>query len=103
MPATLTIDGRDYIVVPREDFERLTGAKAPKLPRADKQGRRPARSALRATFAQSLIRRRIAAGLTQKQIAEQAGIATETLSRIETGKHRPQAATVEKIAGALGE
>jgi len=103
MTGTLTIQGEQYVVLPVAEYERLVGPNAPKLPDADRHGNRPAREAIRATMARTLLRKRIEAGLTQKQLAEKAGIAPETLCRIETGKHRAQTATLEKVAKALGE
>ena len=41
------------------------------------------------------------AGLTQTSLAESAGITGSALCRIETGKHRPKATTIRKIADAL--
>jgi transcriptional regulator with XRE-family HTH domain len=40
--------------------------------------------------------------LTQETLAAGAGISTEHLSRIETGKHEPSLRTIEKIAPLLG-
>jgi len=48
-------------------------------------------------IARDIIRQRTAAGLTQEQLAKRAGVSTETISRLEGGKHKPQAATIEKI------
>ena len=42
-------------------------------------------------------------GLTQKQLAELAGIEQASLSRIETGKVSPDLATIKKIATAMGK
>lgn len=42
-------------------------------------------------------------GLTQKQLADLAGIEQASLSRIETGKVSPDLATIKKIAGAMGK
>jgi DNA-binding XRE family transcriptional regulator len=102
MTGILTIEGKKYAVVPLDEYERLAGAALPELPKADRKGRRPARQAIRATLARSIIRRRLSAGMSQKELAEKAGVAPETLSRIESGKHRPQTATLDKIAEALG-
>jgi len=44
---------------------------------------------------------RLAAGLTQEQLAHRAGVAFATISRIENGRGRPQAATVAVISAAL--
>ena len=40
-------------------------------------------------------------GLTQKQLADLAGIEQASLSRIETGKVSPDLATLKKIAAAM--
>jgi DNA-binding XRE family transcriptional regulator len=49
------------------------------------------------------VRGRREAGLTQVKLAQLAGIRTETLNRIEKGKHAPSMATVEKIERALAK
>ena len=103
MPGTLSIDGREYVVVPVEEYERLTGTPYPDLPTPDAEGRRDARAAIQASIGRTVIRRRIAAGLSQKGLAERSGVSVETLSRIERGRHRPQTATLEKIERALPE
>ena len=38
----------------------------------------------------------------QEDLARETGVQTATISRVETGYHRPQLATVSKIAKALG-
>ena len=43
------------------------------------------------------------AGLTQEALAEKAGLPQSHISRLETGKHSPSRATIEKIAAALGK
>jgi DNA-binding XRE family transcriptional regulator len=45
---------------------------------------------------------RLAAHLTQAELAEKAGLPQSHISRLESGKHSPSRATLEKIAGALG-
>jgi len=37
-----------------------------------------------------------------QQLSEKSGVALETISRLEKDKHKPQAMTLKKIAGALG-
>jgi ribosome-binding protein aMBF1 (putative translation factor) len=98
---TLTIDGKEYVVVPVDEYERLRDTQYPDLPAADQQGRRDAHGAIRAGIGRSVVRRRVAAGLSQKDLAEQAGVSVETLSRIERGRHRPQPATLEKLEQVL--
>ena len=45
---------------------------------------------------------RKAEGLTQEKFAEMIDIATEYMSRIETGASRPSLALIEKISGVFG-
>ena len=44
---------------------------------------------------------RQAAGLTQHQLADKAGVSTATVYRIEAGKHSPTRSTLRVIADAL--
>lgn len=44
---------------------------------------------------------RAAAGLTQKELAELAGVQRETVNHAERGKHLPGAETLARIARAL--
>ncbi len=46
---------------------------------------------------------RIRAGLTQRELARQAGIAQPAVSRIERGGVSPRAATLERLLRACGE
>jgi DNA-binding XRE family transcriptional regulator len=71
------------------------------LPPRDSRGNYPAAEALQVSIARSILRGRLAAGLTQVELARRAGIRTETLNRIEKGKHAPSVSTVEKIERAL--
>lgn len=45
---------------------------------------------------------RVAAGLTQEELARRAGVQGLTVSRIETWKHAPMRRTVRKLAAVLG-
>jgi DNA-binding XRE family transcriptional regulator len=63
----------------------------------DARGNYPAAEALQVSIARSIVRGRRKAGLTQVELARLAGIRTETLNRIEKGKHAPSVATIEKI------
>ena len=76
-------------------------ADLPPLPKPDRKGNYPAVEFGCATIARGIIRDRVKAGLSQKQLAKVAGIRVETLCRIETGRHLPSVPTVEKIDGAL--
>ena len=101
----VTIDGKDFIILERAEFERLkTLAKAaelPPLPKPDVHGRFPAIEYARASIAREIIQGRVKAGLNQKQLATLAGVRVETLCRIETGKHTPSVPTIERIDRAL--
>jgi len=69
----------------------------------DARGNFPAAEALQVSIARSIVRGRREAGLTQVELARRAGIRTETLNRIEKGKHAPSVGTVEKIERALAK
>jgi PAS domain S-box-containing protein len=90
----LHIGGRPYILVPKSDFERLLIEA--ELPRTD------AAAIAAESFGRDLRARRHASHLTLAAIAERAGIAQETLSRIENGHTNPTIGTVRSILRALG-
>lgn len=107
----LNIDGKQYVLLPQSEYEVLCGCAGkavaiadddlPGLPKPDKNGRFPAEEYARASLARDLIRSRRQASLSQQQLADMAGIRQETLSRIETGKHKASVKTIEKIEYAL--
>lgn len=106
MPATtIHLEGKAYVIVERAEYDRLvTLAKAgelPAYPEPDAKGNLPARAYLRASIARDIVRDRVAAGLSQKDLAKLAGIRVETLCRIETGKHTASVATIDKIDRVL--
>ncbi len=100
-PPTLVLEGTTYVLIPKYQYDRLaTLAKAadlPPLPKPDHRGRFPAVEYARASMARTIIRDRVAAGWSQRELAKRAGIRVETLCRIETGKHTPSPATVDRI------
>jgi DNA-binding XRE family transcriptional regulator len=49
-----------------------------------------------------LQQQRLAAGLTQKQLADASGVAQADISRIERGQGNPTAATLGALGGPLG-
>jgi transcriptional regulator with XRE-family HTH domain len=59
----------------------------------------PART--KPTFGEAIRRMRDARGLRQREVAEAADVAPETLSRIERGRVRPSLELLERIAVAL--
>jgi DNA-binding XRE family transcriptional regulator len=76
-------------------------ADLPPLPKPDRKGNYPAVEFGCATIARGIIRDRVKAGLSQKELAKLAGIRVETLCRIETGRNLPSVPTIEKIDKAL--
>jgi transcriptional regulator with XRE-family HTH domain len=50
-----------------------------------------------------VIARRIRYGLTQRQLAARMGTSVPAISRIESGQHRPNLETLEKLGLAFGE
>lgn len=80
-----------------------TSAAVPALPPRDADGNYPATETLRAVLAQQIVRRRTTAGWTQAELARRAGVRQETVSRLESGKHAPNVATVDKLDRALKE
>lgn len=77
------------------DFQRVP------LPQPDAQGNFPAVEYAKASLARKIIRDRVTVGLSQRKLAELAGISFEHLCRIETGKHTPGVATIDKIDRAI--
>jgi ribosome-binding protein aMBF1 (putative translation factor) len=54
-------------------------------------------------LARMIITRRIRYGLTQEQLAERMGTSVPAISRLESGQHRPNIETLEKVGHAFGE
>jgi DNA-binding XRE family transcriptional regulator len=102
---TIQLKGQTYVLLEREEYERLAtlakAAELPNLPRPDRAGTFPAVDYARASLARKIIRDRVAAGLSQRELARRAGIRVETLCRIETGKHTPSVPTIDRIDRAL--
>jgi DNA-binding XRE family transcriptional regulator len=104
-PPTIQLKGQTYVLLEREEYDRLAtlakAAELPELPKPDAAGTVPAVEYARASLARKIIRDRVAAGLSQKELARRAGIRVETLCRIETGKHTPSIPTIDRIDRAL--
>jgi DNA-binding XRE family transcriptional regulator len=100
---TLKIEGKELVVMPRADFDELMerAGVMPRLPKAAKDGSVPAVEFARADIAREVVRRRIAAGLTQQELARRVGVRAETISRLEAGKHAPRIETIERIDRVL--
>lgn len=98
----IQFDGEPYVILPRDEYDRLTtlakAADLPALPQPNAAGNYPAVEYARASLARKIIRDRAAVGLSQRQLALRA---VETLCRIETGKHTPSVPTIDKIDRVL--
>lgn len=64
-------------------------------------GNFPAVEYARASLARKIIRQRTKLGLSQKELAQLAGLPAETLCRIERGQQTPTTASIVKIDRAL--
>ena len=93
---TVTIRGKRFVMIEETRLRRLESlarkaeTQLPPLPPADAKGNRPALDYIRASIAREIIMERRALGLSQERLAELAGLRQETLSRLESGKHRPR-------------
>lgn len=101
--ATLSMNGKTFVLVPEAEYRRFTESHTaiPQFPAADAQGNFPAVQTGRVSIAREVIRRRDAVGLSQKGLAQAAGIRVETLNRIEKAKVTADTATITKIDRAL--
>jgi DNA-binding XRE family transcriptional regulator len=97
---TIFIDKKKFVLVPWADY-KLMEKGVPPLPPADARGNRPAVAAAEAMIARSIVRDREAVNLTQKELAEAAGIRVEILNRAERGVVVPSVRTLTKIENAL--
>ena len=95
---TIDIMGTRFVLIPEAELAAIEG---PDFPPIDKDGTCEALPFLRASIARDILHERRALGLTQAQLAKLAGIRQETLSRLESGKHKPNVRTVERIEAAL--
>ncbi|HEV2973273.1 MAG TPA: helix-turn-helix transcriptional regulator [Pirellulales bacterium] len=102
---TVTLAGQRYVILPEAVYERMrtkvSDSTEPPLPAADAHGNYPAVEAARVVLARKILRRRRAAGLSQVELANRAGVRVETLNRLEHAKHAPNVITVKKIVRAL--
>jgi DNA-binding XRE family transcriptional regulator len=107
--ATVTIEGRRFVILPEAEYERLCGGngedepKLPPLPKPLANGNYPAIEYARAVAARDIITARRRLGLSQSELARRAGIAVETLNRVERAKMTPSVATMQKIDRVLSK
>lgn len=98
---TVEIMGTRFVLIPEAELKAIEKASLPPLPPTLPNGNRDATLYADASIARSIVNKRHELGLTQVQLAKLAGIRQETLSRLESGKHKPNLRTVERIEAAL--
>lgn len=89
----VVLDGQEYVLVRRLDWDRLQAAKSPRKEYSLED--------VRQSLAGKMARRREAAGLTQAELAKRAGVRVETISRLENAQHMPSASTFDKLDQVL--
>jgi DNA-binding XRE family transcriptional regulator len=105
MPQSMILNGKRYILLEQAEYNQLLARTQelpePAFPEPDARGYYPALETAAVVIARKISRGRRALGLTQVELARQAGIRPETLNRIEQAKHTPTVATIDKIDRAL--
>lgn len=96
---TVEIMGTRFVLIPEAELAALEGM--PSLPPVFEDGSVEAQPYIRASIARGVIKERHELGLSQARLAELAGVRQETLSRLESGKHKPNVRTIERIDAAL--
>jgi ribosome-binding protein aMBF1 (putative translation factor) len=94
-PATLSIEGKDYVVLPKAEYLRLVG-------RNESAKLEDARSALREVYGDRLRRARERAGLTQAQLAARLHVTQPMVSSTEAGRARVSARYLARVLKACG-
>ena len=100
---TIEIDGKTLVVIDKKAFDELMekAGVLPPLPARTPSGNYPALKTCDVLIARKIISRRIKAGWTQKELSKRAGVRLETLSRLESGEHAPNAKTVARLNNTL--
>ena len=95
----IELDGKSYANLPESELLHLMehGPKTRKMDTLDQMTISDER------LAQRLVERRTKAGITQKELAELAGVRVETLNRIEKGKTTPDFKTIRKLVNAMSQ
>ena len=99
----LELNGVRYVIVRESTFETLCRQAHLNWQelRVSKEGLKPGLDLDGPSLAEKLIRRRVASGLSQAELARRAGIRPETLNRIERGRTTPDFATIRKLVIAM--
>ena len=95
-PATLNIDGKHYVILPRAEYLKLVQSSAKPETLKD------ARSVVRAALGTNLRSARKVAGLTQIELAERLDISQAMVSAAEAGRERVAERYVARVLKACG-
>jgi len=98
---TVTRRGRKFVLVPVEEYRRLSAEGVSSLPPLDADGTSNAIEFARASIARRLVADRHAAGLSQQRLAKLAHVRQETISRIESGKQTATIQVIDKLDKAI--
>jgi DNA-binding XRE family transcriptional regulator len=100
---SVELDGVRYVIVRESVFDRLcerAKVEAAPTPAAGQTPETPT-DLDGVSLAEKLLRRRLAARLSQAELARRAGVRPETLNRIERGHTTPDFATIRKLVVAM--
>lgn len=89
--ATLSIDGKEYVVMPKAEYLRLTGAD---------DGLIDAKQFLRSAIGSDLRKAREHAGLSQSALAKKLGVTQPMVSATEAGRTQVSEKYVRRVLGA---
>ena len=109
MTQILDLAGKQFVVIEREEYERLTGHPIesgdtlPPLPAPDANGNFPAIAYGRALLARRIVAARNKAKWSQTELARRAGVRKETICRIEACKNNPDESTFDSIELAFSK
>jgi len=101
---SVIVSGKRFVLIPARDYDRLRNVNAdvlPPMPPVDDRGNRDAMEYGMYSIARDMVIARRNAGLSQPQLAKLAGLRTETICRVESGKHMPTVRTLQKIERAV--
>jgi ribosome-binding protein aMBF1 (putative translation factor) len=99
---TVTIKKRKFVLVPMDEYKELKSR--PKMldfPSPDSKGNFDAVAFTRASISRGIVKDREKVGLSQRDLADAAGIRVEILNRAERGVTIPSVRTLTKIETAL--
>jgi DNA-binding XRE family transcriptional regulator len=100
---SVELDGVRYVIVRESVFNRLCERANVKAAATSVAANAPKESfdLDGGSLAEKLVRRRLAAHLSQAELARRAGVRPETLNRIERGRTTPDFATIRKLVVAM--